>query len=72
MGSPRPRLRALLIVLAAGLAPTPIADTECCFAEKVETWVSGPDGSRWEWYVKTGDTESIEMVTLGTRSCCPE
>ena len=57
---------------AAGLAPTPIADTECCFAEKVETWVSGPDGSRWEWYVKTGDTESIEMVTLGTRTCCPE
>ena len=51
----------------AGLATTDVADTECCYAAKVETWVDGPDGTRWEWYVKTGDTEQFENVTIG---CC--
>lgn len=39
----------------AGLSTTGIDDTICCFAEKVETWVNGPDGHRWEWYVKQAD-----------------
>ena len=40
---------------AAGLPITGIDDTICCFAEKVETWVDGPAGHRWEWYVKQAD-----------------
>ncbi len=59
---------------AAGLATTGIDDTICCFAEKVETWVSGPDGTRWEWYVKTADTEQRENVVVrsggGGSGCC--
>jgi catechol 2,3-dioxygenase-like lactoylglutathione lyase family enzyme len=44
---------------AAGLATTGIDDTICCFAEKVETWVTDPDGARWEWYVKTADADTM-------------
>ena len=38
----------------SGLETTGVDDTVCCYAEKTETWVHGPDGTRWEWYVKTG------------------
>lgn len=50
-----------------GLDTTGVADTECCFAEKTETWVDGPDDTRWEWYVKRGDTDQFENVAVG---CC--
>jgi len=58
-----------------GLDTTGVDDTLCCFAEKTETWVDGPDGSRWEWYVKTGDSEQLENVVVGSRghepgTCC--
>ena len=55
----------------AGLTTTGIDDTICCFAEKTETWVDGPDGTRWEWYVKQGDHETqLENVIVSgvTRS----
>jgi len=42
----------------AGLETTGIDDTICCFAEKVETWLTAPDGNRWEWYVKQADHET--------------
>ncbi|HSL59199.1 MAG TPA: ArsI/CadI family heavy metal resistance metalloenzyme [Acidimicrobiales bacterium] len=55
-----------------GLETTGVDDTMCCFAEKTETWVEGPDGARWEWYVKTGDSEQRENVIVsGTTGCCP-
>lgn len=58
----------------AGLQTTGIDDTLCCFAEKTETWVDGPDGARWEWYVKTGDSEELESTVVrsstGAASCC--
>ena len=56
----------------SGLAPTSIDDTECCYAEKTETWVESPEG-RWEWYVKTGDANGLENVVLSSDgdSCCP-
>ena len=56
----------------AGLETTGIDDTICCFAEKVETWVTDPDGARWEWYVKTGDAETMggEAVTEGEAAVC--
>ena len=55
-----------------GLETTGIDDTICCYATKVETWVVDPDGARWEWYVKTGDSEQLVNETLGsdTATCC--
>jgi catechol 2,3-dioxygenase-like lactoylglutathione lyase family enzyme len=57
----------------AGLETTGVDDTLCCYAEKTETWVHGPDNSRWEWYVKTGDSEQLQNVVVagaGGGSCC--
>ncbi len=56
-----------------GLATTGVDDTVCCYATKVETWVTDPDGAKWEWYVKTGDTDQLtnEIVSSGeTAMCC--
>ena len=56
----------------AGLLTTGIDDTACCYAEKTETWVESPEG-RWEWYVKTGDSEEFDNVVLSGEtppSCC--
>jgi catechol 2,3-dioxygenase-like lactoylglutathione lyase family enzyme len=59
---------------ATGLSTTGVDDTICCYANKTETWVDGPDGSRWEWYVKTGDTDQLVNVSLGRTDgesgCC--
>ena len=52
----------------SGLDTTGVDDTQCCFAEKTETWVTDPDGTAWEWYVRTGDSEVLENVVIGTRS----
>ena len=41
----------------AGLTATEVEETTCCFAEKTETWLTAPDGNRWEWYVKRGDVQ---------------
>lgn len=62
-------------ITAAGLSTTGIDDTICCFAEKVETWVQGPDGHKWEWYVKQADHETqLENLIVESRdsqaSCC--
>lgn len=59
---------------ASGLTTTGIDDTICCFAEKVETWVTDPDGSRWEWYVKTADADSMggsSDEAEGAACCAP-
>ena len=66
---------------AAGLETTGIDDTICCYAQKTETWVHGPDGARWEWYVKKGDADQLVNSTLGSPgvnieapgegTCCP-
>jgi catechol 2,3-dioxygenase-like lactoylglutathione lyase family enzyme len=56
-----------------GLGTSGVDDTVCCYATKVETWVTDPDGARWEWYVKTGDADQLtnEIVTPGeTAVCC--
>jgi len=66
---------------AEGLQTTGIADTECCFATKTETWIEGPDATRWEWYVRTGDSDHIHnkvvnkvspaaKAILGGGKCC--
>jgi hypothetical protein len=62
---------------ATGLETTGVDDTQCCYAAKAETWVAGPDGARWEWYVKTGDTEQFASISARTAgdtdsgSCSP-
>ena len=53
-----------------GLETTGIDDTVCCYATKVETWVTDPDGARWEWYVKTGDAEQLTYETADTGNTC--
>ena len=54
------------------LDTTGVEDTMCCYAEKTETWVIGPDGVRWEFYVKHGDSEQFEnlVVADSTSDCC--
>ena len=53
-----------------GLETSGIDDTICCYAEKTETWVEGPD-TRWEWYVKTGDAEELENHVLQSSKAGP-
>jgi catechol 2,3-dioxygenase-like lactoylglutathione lyase family enzyme len=58
----------------AGLATTGVAETECCYAQKSETWVIDPDGARWEWYVKKGDSDQLLNRAVGcdtVTSCGP-
>ena len=58
---------------AADLETTGVDDTQCCYAQKTETWLAGPDGARWEWYVKTGDSEQVSNLIVGSGggTCCP-
>jgi catechol-2,3-dioxygenase len=53
-----------------GLETTGVDDTVCCFAEKTETWVTSPEGARWEWYVKTADAEQLQNEIRSTPTCC--
>lgn len=56
-----------------GVETTGVDDTVCCYAEKVETWVSDPDGARWEWYVKTADADQLANTVVGEHAgavCC--
>tara|TARA_B100000029_G_C17193286_1_gene821481 strand:- start:189 stop:587 length:399 start_codon:yes stop_codon:yes gene_type:complete len=48
----------------ADMTTTGIDETKCCYAEKTEVWVDGPDGLRWEWYVKHADSEQFENVII--------
>ena len=66
-------------VVAAGarltesdLDTTGVEYTVCCYAEKTETWVNGPDGVRWEFYVKRADSEQFENLVVAdhTLDCC--
>ena len=57
---------------ASGLSTTGIDDTLCCYAEKTETWVEGPDGAKWEWYVKKGDNDQLANIVVSSEGnvCC--
>ena len=54
------------------LETTGVDDTVCCYAEKTETWLDGPDSTRWEWYVKKGDLEHFTDTAFGCEAttCC--
>ena len=51
-------------LVRADIETTGIDQTECCYAEKTEVWVDGPDGLRWEWYVKHDDSEQFENIVI--------
>ena len=51
---------------AAGLQTTGVDETMCCYADKVETWVTDPAGVEWEWYVKSGDNEVRDSVVVAS------
>lgn len=53
-----------------GLDTTGVDDTTCCFATKTETWVTDPDGAKWEWYVKTGDADQMANSSASASECC--
>ena len=55
-----------------GLETTGVDDTICCYATKIETWVTDPDGATWEWYVKTGDADQMANSVVGGEggTCC--
>jgi catechol 2,3-dioxygenase-like lactoylglutathione lyase family enzyme len=56
-----------------GLETTGVDDTQCCYATKTETWLTGPDGARWEWYVKHGDSDQLASPVVSSTSggaCC--
>jgi catechol 2,3-dioxygenase-like lactoylglutathione lyase family enzyme len=58
-----------------GLETTGVDDTQCCYATKTETWLTGPDGARWEWYVKTGDSDRLANIVVNSRGgggCCAQ
>ena len=59
-----------------GLETTGVDDTVCCYAEKTETWVDGPDGTRWEWYLKKRDTDvpeaAVRTAVTPEGSCGPD
>ncbi len=55
----------------SGVTTTGVDDTTCCYADKTETWVSDPDGARWEWYVKTADSEDFGVDSPGSNKNAP-
>ena len=58
----------------ADMVTTGVDETQCCYAEKTEVWVDGPDGVRWEWYVKHADSDQFDNVVIdpsqSKRKCC--
>jgi catechol 2,3-dioxygenase-like lactoylglutathione lyase family enzyme len=59
----------------SGIETTGVGDTQCCYAAKTETWLTGPDGARWEWYVKTADSDrftDVAVSTTGGGACCAQ
>lgn len=55
----------------AGIETTGVDDAVCCYAEKTETWMTSPEGARWEWYVKRADADRMEHAAIATSAECP-
>jgi predicted lactoylglutathione lyase len=41
--------------------------TDCCYALQDKTWVSDPDGNKWEVFVVLGNTEDKDIAAS---ACC--
>jgi len=59
---------------AAGLETLDEMRTDCCYAVQDKTWVSDPDGNRWEVFVVLEDNlpEKQSVLTTATAgaACC--
>src|SRR6202011_652453 len=53
---------------AAGLITRDEMDTNCCYANQNKTWVTDPDGNRWEAFVVLQD--NLPEQDLRAEACC--
>src|SRR5210317_1230313 len=37
-------------------------DAACCYAKGDKFWLSDPNGYRWEFWVRTGESEALQQV----------
>ncbi|MBX7172575.1 MAG: VOC family protein [Pyrinomonadaceae bacterium] len=51
----------------AGLITLEEMKTDCCYALQDKTWVSDPDGNRWEVFVVLGNTNEKDIAAS---ACC--
>lgn len=51
----------------AGLITLDEMKTDCCYALQDKTWVSDPDGNRWEVFVVLGNTDEKDIAAS---ACC--
>jgi catechol 2,3-dioxygenase-like lactoylglutathione lyase family enzyme len=42
-------------------------DASCCYARGDKFWLSDPNGYRWEFWVRTGESDQLKQVE---RVCC--
>ncbi len=42
-------------------------DANCCYARADKFWLSDPDGNRWEFWVRTGDSDVLKQQEV---TCC--
>jgi catechol 2,3-dioxygenase-like lactoylglutathione lyase family enzyme len=40
-------------------------DASCCYARADKFWLSDPDGNRWEFWVRTGDSDVLIQESAG-------
>ncbi len=51
----------------SGLRTLEEMQTDCCYAMQDKTWVSDPDGNKWEVFVVLGNTEDKDIAAS---ACC--
>ena len=51
----------------SGLRTLEEMQTDCCYAMQDKTWVSDPDGNRWEVFVVLSDTDGKD---ISASACC--
>ncbi len=51
----------------SGLRTLEEMQTDCCYAMQDKTWVSDPDGNKWEVFVVLGNTEDKDITAS---ACC--
>ena len=42
-------------------------DASCCYARADKFWLSDPDGNRWEFWVRTGESDVLQQKQA---ACC--
>ena len=51
----------------SGLRTLEEMQTDCCYAMQDKTWVSDPDGNKWEVFVVLGNTQDKD---ISASACC--